>query len=230
MRPRSEASTKLETPTRAVLIDQHPLWLDIVERALRELGAEVVGKFTSPTRGLAGVTDARPDLLVMDVETRGIEDEIGGLDCLGRALTGNKSLKAVVFTSNHAEEMIASAFAAGAAAYVIKTVQPEDFVSAIRQVCTQSVHFALTPKRVAPPPRAPEEHGLTSREVEIVRLVAEGLTNTQVAQQLVVTEQTVKFHLSNTYRKLGLSNRTEASRWAQVNGLLDSGSRRRLAS
>jgi DNA-binding NarL/FixJ family response regulator len=62
---------------------------------------------------------------------------------------------------------------------------------------------------------------LTDRELEILRLVAEGYTNGRIARQLWVTEQTVKFHLSNTYRKLGVANRTEASRYAHVHGLLD---------
>ena len=66
---------------------------------------------------------------------------------------------------------------------------------------------------------------LTRRELEILRLVAEGHSNSQLAQLLWVTEQTVKFHLSNIYRKLDVSNRTEASRWAQLNGLLPSPAR-----
>ncbi len=63
-------------------------------------------------------------------------------------------------------------------------------------------------------------HDLTRRELEILQLVAEGYSNSQLARMLWVTEQTVKFHLSNIYRKLDVANRTEASRWAQVNGLL----------
>lgn len=233
MRPRTGASPKLESPTRAVLIDQHPLWLDIVERSLHSVGAEVVGKFTSPRRGLAAVEESRPELLVMDLETRRAEDEIDGLECLERAVQGVTGLKVVVFSSVSDEEVVTSAFSAGAAAYVIKTVQPEDFVSAIRQVCAQSVHFPATatiPAAASSARVPPEAHGLTNRELEILRLVAEGLTNTKVAQRLFVTEQTVKFHLSNIYRKLGLSNRTEASRWAQVHGLLEPGSRRSVAS
>jgi DNA-binding CsgD family transcriptional regulator len=65
-----------------------------------------------------------------------------------------------------------------------------------------------------------EHPDLTRRELEILRLVAEGLSNAELAKMLWVTEQTVKFHLSNIYRKLNVSNRTEASRWAQLNGLL----------
>ncbi len=222
MRPRSEVSSKLENPVRAVLIDQHPLWLDIVERALQGLGGEVIGKYTSPALGLGALEETKPELLVMDIETQAVENEIDGFECLRRAITGQPDLKVVVFSSANVDGVIASTLAAGAAAYVIKTVQPEDFVSAIRQVCLQSVHYAPTPALAARPERVPsEKHGLTNREVEILQLVAEGLTNTKVAQRLFVTEQTVKFHLSNTYRKLGLSNRTEASRWAQMHGLLE---------
>jgi DNA-binding CsgD family transcriptional regulator len=73
----------------------------------------------------------------------------------------------------------------------------------------------------APHPTAPgERHGLTRRELEILRLVSEGHSNAELARQLWVTEQTIKFHLSNIYRKLDVANRTEASRWAQLNGLL----------
>ena len=68
---------------------------------------------------------------------------------------------------------------------------------------------------------AADEPGLTRRELEILRLVAEGHSNAQLARMLWVTEQTVKFHLSNIYRKLDVANRTEASRWAQLHGLLD---------
>jgi DNA-binding CsgD family transcriptional regulator len=66
----------------------------------------------------------------------------------------------------------------------------------------------------------PKLNELTRRELEILRLVAEGLTNAQLARMLWLSEQTVKFHLSNVYRKLGVANRTEASRWAQVHGVL----------
>ncbi len=175
--------------------------------------------------------EAQPELLVVDIETRRADGEIEGLECLRGAVEAVAGLKAVVFSRSKSDEVIASAFSAGAAAYVVKTVQPEDFVSAIRQVFDRSMHLAATPTRTASSPRVlVEAHGLTSREVEILKLVAEGLTNAQVAQRLVVTEQTVKFHLSNIYRKLETSNRTEASRWAQVHDLLESDAGPRLAS
>jgi DNA-binding NarL/FixJ family response regulator len=120
-------------------------------------------------------------------------------------------------------EHIDAALAAGAIAYVLKTAHPDDFAAAIRQSFEHSVFKAGTH---APPPHTEtaefggDTRGLTRRELEILRLVAEGHSNAQLAKMLWVTEQTVKFHLSNIYRKLDVSNRTEASRWAQVQGLL----------
>jgi DNA-binding NarL/FixJ family response regulator len=121
--------------------------------------------------------------------------------------------------------VIDSALAAGAAAYVVKTAHPEDLASAIRQAFSHSVYLAgrpaVAPIPVPEPAPVDDSPGLTRRELEILRLVAEGHSNAQLARMLWVTEQTVKFHLSNIYRKLDVANRTEASRWAQVHGLLD---------
>jgi DNA-binding CsgD family transcriptional regulator len=97
--------------------------------------------------------------------------------------------------------------------------------SAVRQAFAHSVFtadsdLAAAVEPVAAPARKERPGGLTKRELEILKLVAEGHSNAGLARMLWVTEQTVKFHLSNVYRKLDVSNRTEASRWAQLNGLL----------
>ena len=118
---------------------------------------------------------------------------------------------------------VEAAFAAGAAAYVLKSADPDDLRSAIRQAFAHSVYLpgsrtaAAVQSTNAPTEDLPD---LTRRELEILQLVAEGHSNTQLAKMLWVTEQTVKFHLSNVYRKLDVANRTEASRWAQLHGLL----------
>ena len=117
------------------------------------------------------------------------------------------------------------AFAAGASIYCVKTAEREDSRRPSgRRSGTPSTSQALG---VAARSRRPEAEtaeqalpDLTRREIEILRLVAEGHSNSQLARMLWVTEQTVKFHLSNIYRKLNVANRTEASRWAQLNGLL----------
>ena len=99
---------------------------------------------------------------------------------------------------------------------------PTTCASAIRQAFDHSIYLARghNGKRQRSRESIEEAWGLTRRELEILTLVAEGHSNAQLARMLWVTEQTVKFHLSNIYRKLNVSNRTEASRWAQVHGLL----------
>jgi DNA-binding NarL/FixJ family response regulator len=133
-------------------------------------------------------------------------------------------VKCVVLADNNESSVVEAAFARGAAVFCVKTAEPDDLASAIRQSFENSVYFANSYRTAEPEPAAPTyadvSAGLTRRELEILQLVAEGHSNSQLARMLWVTEQTVKFHLSNIYRKLNVANRTEASRWAQLNGLL----------
>ena len=208
----------------AVLLDEHPIWLDGVERVLERLGIRVVGKATLPGAALDLVEVERPDVFLTSIELP--EGDMDGLTCLRRARERVPGLTAIVVSMYRDPDHIDAALAAGAAAYVIKTAHPDDLASAIRQAFEHSVYYAgarTAPAVVhAPAPQRPSDDsfGLTRRELEILQLVAEGRSNAQLAKMLWVTEQTVKFHLSNIYRKLDVANRTEASRWAQVQGLL----------
>jgi DNA-binding NarL/FixJ family response regulator len=203
---------------RAVLVDQHPLFLEGVEHVLGNIGVEVVGKATSPERALELVEEQGPDLLVTEIELEGGPAE--GVACVREACHRVHHLKAIAISMLDSPEWVSAAFDAGAEAYVLKTAHPDDLASAIRQVFTQSVYISGSPTPQARPMLDDDLHGLTRREVEILRLVAEGYSNSELAGMLWVTEQTVKFHLSNIYRKLNVANRTEASRWAQLQGLL----------
>jgi len=156
-------------------------------------------------------------------EIDGWESSSDELTCLREARERVPGLKIVVLASGDDPRRIDAAFAAGAVAFVIKTAQPEDLSAAVRQAFEHSIYFAGTTP--APQPAATvhsidEASVLTRRELEILQLVAEGKSNAQVGRTLWVTEQTVKFHLSNVYRKLDVANRTEASRWAQMRNLL----------
>lgn len=220
--PLPDLSSSEDRPLTAMLLDEHPLWLDAVEKILAQLRIRTVEKLSDPAAAPALVEAIKPDLLVLDIEAGAAEGSpLLGLTSLRECCERVPSVRAIVFTNSNEPEHIEEAFASGAAAYVIKTAGHQDFASAIRQTFDQSIHFAYAP---APGPIAPRPHGndpgLTRREVEILRLVANGLTNGEVARTLFVTEQTVKFHLSNIYRKLGVANRTEASRWAQLRGIL----------
>jgi DNA-binding NarL/FixJ family response regulator len=218
MRPGSVWGTTESGGRTAVVVDPHPLWLDVVQNAIERMGHTVLGRASTPSEGLTLLAAHRPELLVLDVAMS--DAKLTGLEFLRKATAQMPEMKAVVFTASTEEGLLENAFAEGAAAFVRKTVERADFMSAIRQVFAQSIHFAGAREAQRARPLDARDYGLTRRELEILQLVAEGLTNTQVARRLVVTEQTVKFHLSNIYRKLGAANRTEASRWAQVRGLL----------
>jgi DNA-binding NarL/FixJ family response regulator len=206
-----------------VICDSHPMWIDAVEQVLRRIGIRVVGKTTSTDEALALVENHRPDLLITELEYEA--GDRTGLTLIERARGIVPDVRAIVLSMHHEAQVIDAALAAGASAYVVKTAHPEDLASAVRQAFSHSVYLAgrpaVAPAPVAAPAHVDDSPGLTRRELEILRLVAEGHSNAQLARMLWVTEQTVKFHLSNIYRKLDVANRTEASRWAQVHGLLD---------
>jgi DNA-binding NarL/FixJ family response regulator len=208
-----------------VICDTHPMWIDAVEQVLRRIGIRVVGKTTSSDEALKMVEDHRPHLLITELE--GDAGDRSGLVLIERARAAVPDVRPIVLSMHHDAQVIDAALAVGAAAYVVKTAHPEDLASAVRQAFSHSVYLAGRPA-VSPIPvpaatsAIDDSPGLTRRELEILRLVAEGHSNAQLARMLWVTEQTVKFHLSNIYRKLDVANRTEASRWAQVHGLLDS--------
>ena len=207
---------------RAVVLDPHPIWLEAIEIVLGRVGVEVVGKTSSGTIAMSMVQERSPDLLIVEIDA--LPGEPTGLDVLRHARSVEPKLRALVLSGHHDTSYIDRALAVGASAYVVKTAHPDDVASAVRQAFDHSV---FTPESLVPaaplndaPLRQERPGGLTKRELEILKHVAEGHSNNAVARKLWVTEQTVKFHLSNIYRKLDVTNRTEASRWAQLNGLL----------
>lgn len=206
----------------AVICDDQLPWLEAVDGVLQRNDIKLVGKATSTGHALRLVERSRPDLLV--TELRPENGDIDTLTLIRRSRQAVQSLRTVVLSEREDPQSIDMAMRAGAAAYVMKSAHPDDLGAAVRQVFGPSLFLAGSWRpALAEAPRhenLSETWGLTSRELEILTMVAEGLSNGQVAQRLWVTEQTIKFHLSNTYRKLGVSNRTEASRWAQVHGLL----------
>ena len=210
----------------AVLVDQHPLWLDTVEQVVERADVEVLAKCTTGAAAGEQVAQLMPDLLITGLELG--DGILGGTAFIARARTTCPDMKVIVFSAYDDAGTIDAAFAAGAHAYVLKTANGEDLRSAVRQAFRHSLYLASarpSPAVGTAPPKPSAATGLTPREVEILQLVAEGHSNAQLAGMLWVTEQTVKFHLSNIYRKLGVSNRTEAGRWAQLNGMLSASGR-----
>ena len=203
----------------AVLVDPYPLWLDAVENVLARNAVSVLGRTSNAERALALCEELRPGILVA-------EPAAGGIPCIREACARVPGLKAIALASSDDPTQVQAAFAAGAVAYVVKTAHSDDVAVAIRQTFAPSLFLpGVSSTPLANGSVGGDSHPavelLTKREREILQLVAEGHSNSQLARMLWVTEQTVKFHLSNIYRKLDVANRTEASRWAQLHGLLE---------
>ena len=206
----------------AVVFDRQPLWLEALSSVLDRIDVEVAARATGPVEALEALSKHRPDLFLTEPDPA--EAGQGALGTVRKARELVPNVKVVLLSSNRDRELIEESLASGVVAYVVKTAHPDDIASAVRQAFDHSIFLASNSgSRRSLAPRRPEEvaPGLTRREVEILRLVSEGHSNAQLARMLWVTEQTVKFHLSNIYRKLSVANRTEAARWAQVHGLLE---------
>jgi DNA-binding NarL/FixJ family response regulator len=213
----------------AVIVDEQPLRLEGIEALLRRLDVLVVARATTADEARQCVDDHHPDVLVTDYSLAGTEsggDESGAdmtLSLLNRAREVNAEVKCIVLSDKDDLSERERAFGSGAAAYCIKRTAPDDLAVAVRQAFSPSIYLANSGVRLTASIETPERAGasiLTKREAEILRLAAEGYSNSELAKMLWVTEPTVKFHLSNIYRKLNVANRTEASRWAQRHGLL----------
>ena len=209
-----------ESTRTAVLLDRQPMWLDVIEGVLERANVRVVGRAADIPTAIAFVSDQKPNLLVADA----LGDGVTGFDYLQAAQEQAPGIKCIVLSSDDDTQKIEAALAAGAVAYVLKTAHSDDLASAVRQAFEQSIYPAYSAVRaaiLAAPSSDVVAAELTNRERQILLLVAEGHSNAQLARMLWVTEQTVKFHLSNVYRKINVSNRTEAARWAQRQGLLE---------
>ena len=202
----------------AVIADPYPLWRDALAALLEGLGLTVVGEAMDAEEGAAMVEEHQPDVIVTDYTLA----TCNGTNLLHEARLTSPKSRCVVLSEGSDEGEREAVFAAGARAYCAKLAEPDDLAAAIRQLLSPSIYFADSQPRSSRPARTYNEAKLlTKRETEILRLTAEGHSNSELAKMLWVTEQTVKFHLSNIYRKLDVSNRTEASRWALVHGLFD---------
>ena len=204
---------------RVAIADDHRLMLDGIKRALETApDIEVVGEAMSGDEMLALLPTIEPDVVILDLRMPNGD----GLDTLTRIREDFPGMKVIILSMFEDSEHIDQALQRGADGYVVKSINPLDLPSTIRQVVEGTVHLrgvatsasaddAGTESDV---PKGVSVDVLTERELSILRLVAEGLSNLDIANRLFVTEQTVKFHLSNIYRKLGVANRTEATRYA----------------
>jgi DNA-binding NarL/FixJ family response regulator len=206
-----------------IVLDRHPLWLSELGKVLERGGFAVAGATTSEARALQLLRQHDADVLIFEPEACSSSTA----RFLEAVRSANSNLKTIAMSTVDDSEVIRATLDAGAWAYVLKSTHPDDIAVAVRQAFAHSIHIAgtiTTPRASsAPRPETVDRNGisiLTRREREILALVAEGHSNSAMAQILWVTEQTVKFHLSNIYRKLDVPNRTAATRWAHEHGVM----------
>jgi DNA-binding NarL/FixJ family response regulator len=201
---------------RVVIADDHRLVLDGIKRALEDDGDfEIVGETQSGTQVLPLVGRTKPDLVLLDVRM----PHMDGLACLDEIKRRHPEIKVVMLSASASNELVDAALRRGATAYIVKTVNPDDLAATLRQALEGNIHTALG---VDEERSGAKSLGLTDRELTILGALARGLSNDQIAKEFWVAPQTVKFHLTNIYRKLGVKNRTEATRLAYQHGLVES--------
>jgi DNA-binding NarL/FixJ family response regulator len=212
-------------PIGVLIVDDH----EVVRRGLAgfletEPDIEVVGEAADGRGALAELArleaDQLPRVVVMDLHM----EPMGGVEATGEIRSRYEQIEVVVLTSFVDEEEVHAALAAGASGYVLKDAEVDEVAGAIRAAHQGELHLdSAVARRLTASIRAPTREDpaaeLTSREREILRMVAAGQPNKQIAAELVISERTARTHVSNILRKLGLSSRTQAALWAVREGL-----------
>ncbi|MGP8302727.1 response regulator [Streptomyces inhibens] len=206
---------------RVLLVDDH----QVVRRGLRTFlevqdDIEVVGEASDGAEGIAAAEQLRPDVVLMDVKMPGMD----GIEALRKLRELANPARVLVVTSFTEQRTVVPALRAGAAGYVYKDIDPEALAGAIRSV--HAGHVLLQPE-VAEALLAQDEGNsgqgrgtsLTDREREVLGLIADGRSNREIARALVLSEKTVKTHVSNILMKLDLADRTQAALWAVRHGI-----------
>jgi DNA-binding NarL/FixJ family response regulator len=200
-----------------LIADDHRLMVEGTKQALERAGGfDVVGEAVSGGQVLPLVRRLKPDLVLLDLRM----PQMDGLTCLTKIRKEFPDMKVAMLSVSQDPELIQTALKRGANAYIVKSIDPDDLAGALRQALEGNV-FTTAGITEDPGERAAKDAGLTERELGIIRAVARGLSNEAIAKELWVAEQTVKFHLTNIYRKLGVTNRTEAARYAFEQGLVE---------
>jgi DNA-binding NarL/FixJ family response regulator len=203
-------------PLKVLIADDHRLILEAMRLVLDQAeDIEVVAETTIGSQVLPLVARTNPDLVVLDIRM----PEMDGLTCLDRIRKQHPDVAVVMLSGYDDPETIASALARGAASFIGKMIDPRDLPSALRLVAQGAVYQTAGGPGVQTDGEA-QKAGLTPSEQRVLEALARGLSNKEIAEELWLTQQTVKFHLTNIYRRLGVTNRTEAVRHAYKHRLV----------
>ena len=217
---------------RVLLADDQPLvraGLEMIVDAAEDL--EVVGQAADGVEAVALAASACPDVVLMDVRMPGMD----GIEATGRILAAADAPRVVMLTTFDLDEYVFAAFRAGASGFLLKDAERRDIVAAVRAAAAGEAlvspsvtrrlieHFAAGGPAAAPPRRPAALDELTPRELEVLELIGRGLNNGELAERLVVSDSTVKTHVSRILWKLGLRDRVQAVILAYEAGIVRPG-------
>jgi DNA-binding NarL/FixJ family response regulator len=206
------------TPIRLVIVDDHPL----VRRGLCELFAaegdiDVVAAVGDGDEAVRSVLAQQPDVVLMDVSM----PDIDGIEATRRVLAVRPETRVVMLTSFAEHERVIEALDSGAIGYILKDAESDELVRGVRAAAAgdsplspRAARALVTARRG----RRPFEE-LTARELDVLKLVARGLSNKQIAWRLAISEKTVKAHMTSIFGRIGVGDRTQAALWAQRHGV-----------
>jgi len=202
---------------RILIADGHRLFLKGIAKALDGTDVEVVAQTHDGRAVPPLVNELRPHAALLDLQLPGLD----GIACLELLRKRYPDVKTVLLAASDEDRHVWAAAAGGAYGYILKSIDSAEFASALRRALESPV-FEVLGRRTDDRSRGAREAGLTERQVTILGGVARGLSNRAIARELWVTEQTVKFHLTEIFKKLGVHNRTQAARAAYGLGVVAS--------
>jgi NarL family two-component system response regulator LiaR len=218
---------------RVFVVDDHAIVRDGIQSLLAtETDIEFVGEAEDGTEAVAGVQTLQPDVILMDL----VMPEMDGIEAIRQIIANQPEARILVLTSFTADDKVFPAIKAGAMGYLLKDTGSEELMRAIHQVYRgessinpkiarkllqeiSTTQFTQNEKKPPPPEQPPDVDPLTEREMEVLKLVARGRNNREIADRLTVAEGTVRTHVSNILNKLHLASRTQATLYALRGGL-----------
>jgi NarL family two-component system response regulator LiaR len=216
----------MRAPIRVLIADDHAILRKGIRALLgTEPDIEVVGETADGLETVAQAAALRPDVILMDLVMPGMD----GIEATRRITAGQPGVpgtpRVLVLTSFAADDKVFPAIKAGALGYILKDSGPAELVQAIHQVyqgqpsLEPTIALKVLYELSHPPPRPPTAEPLSQRELEVLRLLAQGKSNREIAAQLLIAELTVRTHVSNILGKLHLASRTQAALYALKEGL-----------
>jgi DNA-binding NarL/FixJ family response regulator len=210
-----ESDTAHPGQLKVLIADDHPLIIAGIRRTIEDLDdMQVVGEAHSGSELVQLIERRSPDVVLMDLRMPGVS----GVEMIQLIRQRWPEVKAIVLSACDDRATIDSALHAGASAYVLKSAHTIDIASVLRQASSGAVFHAPAIPQARPGDAADAGPSLTERERSILAAVASGMTTAAISRDLWISEHTIKFHLTNIYRKLGVANRAGAVRYALENG------------